>query len=128
MQYFFDVAMALVPERFLHDTVCSQKYHSCQTAVTCSQLYLNSYQKFPVLTVLLSWELCRNVVQTGASATQAALEKEVRETLASWKQLLADADRIFVQASVSNARPIFGEDAALQRSDPRIRNIPFNTR
>lgn len=60
---------------------------------------------------------------------EAALEKEIRETLASWKQLLANADHIFVQASVSNAQPIFGGDeAALSRSDPRIRNIPFNTR
>lgn len=60
---------------------------------------------------------------------QAALEKEIKDTLAEWKQLLARADRIFVQASVSNARPIFGgEDAALTRNDPRIRSIPFNTR
>jgi len=60
---------------------------------------------------------------------QAALEKEIKDTLASWQQLLARADRIFVQASVSNARPIYGgDDAALQRHDPRIRSIPFNTR
>jgi len=60
---------------------------------------------------------------------QAALEKEIKDTLASWHQLLARADRIFVQASVSNARPIYGgDDAALQRHDPRIRSIPFNTR
>jgi len=60
---------------------------------------------------------------------QAALEKEIKDTLASWQQLLACADRIFVQASVSNARPIYGgDDAALQRHDPRIRSIPFNTR
>lgn len=62
-------------------------------------------------------------------SVQAALEKEIKDTLADWKQLLARADRIFVQASVSNARPIFGgEDAALTRSDSRIRSIPFNTR
>lgn len=60
---------------------------------------------------------------------QAALEKEIKDTLASWQQLLARADRIFVQASVSNARPIYGgDDAALLRHDPRIRSIPFNTR
>ena len=60
---------------------------------------------------------------------QAALEKEIKDTLADWKALLARSDRIFVQASVSNARPIFGGDnAALVRSDPRIRSIPFNTR
>lgn len=60
---------------------------------------------------------------------QAALEKEIKDTLASWQQLLARADRIFVQASVSNARPVYGgDDAALQRHDPRIRSIPFNTR
>ncbi|KAL0031417.1 hypothetical protein WJX79_010554 [Trebouxia sp. C0005] len=60
---------------------------------------------------------------------EAALEKEIKDTLASWQQLLARADRIFVQASVSNARPIYGgDDAALQRHDPRIRSIPFNTR
>ena len=60
---------------------------------------------------------------------QAALEKEIKDMLASWRPLLARADHIFVQASVSNARPIYGgDDAALQRSDPRIRSIPFNTR
>ncbi|KAL3146340.1 hypothetical protein ABBQ32_003031 [Trebouxia sp. C0010 RCD-2024] len=60
---------------------------------------------------------------------EAALEKEIKDTLSDWKQLLSRADRIFVQASVSNARPIFGgEGAALARSDPRVRSIPFNTR
>lgn len=60
---------------------------------------------------------------------QAALEKEIRETLASWQGLLSQADRIFVQASISNARPIFGGDTpALSRSDPRVRSIPLATR
>lgn len=60
---------------------------------------------------------------------QAALDKEIRETLASWHSLLGQTDRIFVQASISNARPIFGGDTpALSRSDPRIRSIPIATR
>lgn len=66
---------------------------------------------------------------TSGVRVQAALDKEIRETLASWKGLLGQADRIFVQASISNAAPIFGGDnPALSRSDSRIRSIPIATR
>ncbi len=89
---------------------------ACQLGphVQCSAMHLSTLWLHPAKSLHL---------------VQAALEKEIKDTLASWQQLLARADRIFVQASVRNARPIYGGDnAALKRHDPRVRSIPFNTR
>ncbi len=96
--------------------------------VHCSAMHLNTF--WLKLAVYTCYAFEYTLAELGClHLVQAALEKEIKDTLASWQQLLARADRIFVQASVSNARPIYGgDDAALQRHDPRIRSIPFNTR
>jgi hypothetical protein len=61
---------------------------------------------------------------------EAALQKEVRDLLASWKQALEQCDFIFVRASGSgNRRTLFGyEGAILKSNDRKIRGFPFNTR
>lgn len=61
---------------------------------------------------------------------EAALRKEVRELLASWKEELARADLIFIRATGSvNRQTLFGyEGAVLKSNDPRIRGFPFTTR
>jgi len=61
---------------------------------------------------------------------EAALTKDVRELLASWKSLLDTADLLFVRATgTSNRRTLFGyEGAVLKNNDPRIRGFPFSTR
>jgi hypothetical protein len=61
---------------------------------------------------------------------EAALQKEVRDLLASWKQALEQCDIIFVRASGSgNRRTLFGyEGAMLKSNDPKIRGFPFTTR
>jgi Bacteroidetes VLRF1 release factor len=74
-----------------------------------------------------------NAQSAGASLrryNEAALQKEVRELLASWKERLASADLIFIRATGSaNRRTLFGyEGAVLKSNDPRIRGFPFTTR
>eukprot|EP00897_Mesotaenium_endlicherianum_P009008 jgi/Mesen1/8135/ME000437S07227 len=64
---------------------------------------------------------------------EAALEKEVRELLASWRGHLAAASRLFVYAPSSNSRALFADGAGgapslLRRDDPRLQSIPFTVR
>lgn len=61
---------------------------------------------------------------------EAALEKEVRELLASWKKYLVNCDSIFVRANGSANRNILigYEDAVLKNGDPRIKSFPFTTK
>ena len=61
---------------------------------------------------------------------EAALQKEVRELLGSWKDELEQCEFIFVRASGSaNRQTLFGyEGAVLKTNDSRIRGFPFNTR
>ncbi|RPB05254.1 hypothetical protein L873DRAFT_1825403 [Choiromyces venosus 120613-1] len=61
---------------------------------------------------------------------EAMLTTEVRDLLASWKELIDTAKLIFVRATGSaNRRTLFGyEDALLRNNDPRIRGFPFTTR
>ena len=63
------------------------------------------------------------------SSAQAALEREIQDTLKSWKERLQAAALIFVHAPSSNAAALFGGDhPALERGDARIRSVPFTTR
>ncbi|KAL2610192.1 hypothetical protein R1flu_028765 [Riccia fluitans] len=60
---------------------------------------------------------------------EMALQKEIRELLNSWGTYLRSASHIFVYAPSANAQALFGgENAPLDRNDPRIRRIPFTTR
>lgn len=62
---------------------------------------------------------------------EAALEKEIRELLLEWKQLIHDAQLIFVRATGNtNRRILFGpyDGQVLKQNDPRLRGFPFSTR
>lgn len=61
---------------------------------------------------------------------EAALQKEVRELLMSWKNELGQCELIFIRATGSaNRRTLFGyEGTALKSTDRRIRGFPFTTR
>ena len=61
---------------------------------------------------------------------EAALQKEVREMLQSWKDDLAQCELIFIRATGSlNRKTLFGyEGAVLKSSDKRIRGFPFTTK
>jgi Bacteroidetes VLRF1 release factor len=61
---------------------------------------------------------------------EAALQKEVRELLATWKDELEKCELIFIRATgTANRRTLFGYDGAvLKNNDSRIRGFPFTTR
>ena len=62
---------------------------------------------------------------------EAALEKEIRELLADWKQMIDEAELLFVRATGStNRRILFSqyEGQVLKQNDPRLRGFPFSTR
>ncbi|GKZ79350.1 hypothetical protein AnigIFM56816_003235 [Aspergillus niger] len=62
---------------------------------------------------------------------EAALEKEVRDLLTDWKQMIDEAELLFVRATGStNRRILFSqyEGQVLRQNDPRLRGFPFSTR
>lgn len=62
---------------------------------------------------------------------EAALEKEIRELMQDWKQMIDDSQLLFVRATGStNRRILFGqyEGQFLKQNDPRLRGFPFSTR
>ncbi|PWY91434.1 hypothetical protein BO94DRAFT_489119 [Aspergillus sclerotioniger CBS 115572] len=62
---------------------------------------------------------------------EAALEKEIRELLTDWKQMIDEAELLFVRATGStNRRILFSqyEGQVLKQNDPRLRGFPFSTR
>ncbi|CAL8460734.1 g265 [Coccomyxa elongata] len=60
---------------------------------------------------------------------EAALERDIQDTLQAWKARLQGAALIFVHAPSSNAAALFGgEHPVLDRADLRIRSVPFTTR
>ncbi|EFR00503.1 ankyrin repeat and zinc finger domain-containing protein 1 [Nannizzia gypsea CBS 118893] len=62
---------------------------------------------------------------------EAALENEIRQLLKSWKDMIDDAQLLFIRAVGStNRRILYGpyEGQVLKHSDPRIRVFPFSTR
>jgi hypothetical protein len=61
---------------------------------------------------------------------ESALQKEIRELLASWKDELDACEFVFIRATGTvNRRTLFGYDGAVLKSnDPRIRGFPFTTR
>lgn len=62
---------------------------------------------------------------------EVALEQEIRALLAEWKDLISNAQLIFVRSTgSSNRRILFGsyDGQVLRQNDPRIRTFPFSTR
>ena len=61
-------------------------------------------------------------------ANEAALQREVLETLETWRERLNDAALVFVAASATDQRTLFeGKNPPLSRRDARVRRIPFAT-
>ncbi|XP_041120226.1 ankyrin repeat and zinc finger domain-containing protein 1 isoform X2 [Polyodon spathula] len=60
---------------------------------------------------------------------EAALVKDIQNLLESWSEHLKEASAIFLRCpSYSRAMFIGGKAAPLDRSDPRLRTLPFPTR
>ena len=62
---------------------------------------------------------------------EVALEQEIRALLAEWKDLISNAQLIFVRSTgSSNRRILFGpyDGQVLRQNDPRNRTFPFSTR
>ncbi|KAJ5689401.1 hypothetical protein N7462_003793 [Penicillium macrosclerotiorum] len=62
---------------------------------------------------------------------EAALEKDIRDLLADWKQMIDSAELLFIRATgKTNRRILFEkyEGQVLKQNDPRLRGFPFNTR
>lgn len=62
---------------------------------------------------------------------EAALEKDIRELLADWRQMIDSAELLFVRATgKTNRRILFEkyEGNVIKQNDPRLRGFPFNTR
>lgn len=62
---------------------------------------------------------------------EAALEKDIRDILADWKEMIDTADLLFVRATgKTNRKILFGQydGQVLKQNDPRVRGFPFNTR
>ena len=61
-------------------------------------------------------------------ANEAALQREVLETLEAWRERLRDAALVFVAASATDQRTLFeGKNPPLSRRDSRVRRVPFAT-
>lgn len=59
---------------------------------------------------------------------QAALTRDIQETMRAWVQQLQECALVFVHAPAANAGPLFqGEAPPLSRGDPRVRSVPFTT-
>ena len=60
---------------------------------------------------------------------QAALARDIQETMRAWAQRLQECALVFVHAPAANAGPLFqGEAPPLPRGDRRVRSVPFTTR
>ncbi|OQE19548.1 hypothetical protein PENSTE_c015G06254 [Penicillium steckii] len=62
---------------------------------------------------------------------EAALEKDIRDLLADWKEMIDSAELLFVRATgKTNKRILFEkyDNHVLKQNDPRLRGFPFNTR
>ena len=62
---------------------------------------------------------------------EMALEQEIRALLSDWRELIGNAQLVFVRATgSSNRRILFGpyEGQVLRQNDPRNRAFPFSTR
>ena len=62
---------------------------------------------------------------------EAALEKEIRELLSEWRNMIDNSQLLFVRATGStNRRILFSQydGQVLRQNDPRLRGFPFSTR
>ncbi|KAJ5495187.1 hypothetical protein N7539_000303 [Penicillium diatomitis] len=77
----------------------------------------------------------RGAAQSAGSSlrryNEAALEKDIRELLHDWREMIDSAELLFVRATgKTNRRILFEkyEGNVLKQNDPRLRGFPFNTR
>jgi hypothetical protein len=62
---------------------------------------------------------------------EAMLEKEIRDTLTEWRDMIDSAELLFVRATGKTNRKILFDNydgQVLKNKDPRIRGFPINTR
>lgn len=61
---------------------------------------------------------------------EAALEKEIRELIDEWRDMLAKVDSIYIRANGPTNRGILMnyQNAPLVHTDPRIKSLPFTTK
>jgi len=60
---------------------------------------------------------------------ERALVQDIQGLLASWRELLAGCDLVFVHApGPHNSEGLFSGPAGLERADPRVRRLPFQAR
>lgn len=62
---------------------------------------------------------------------EAMLEKEIRDTLTEWREMIDSAELLFVRATGKTNRKILFDNydgQVLKNKDPRIRGFPINTR
>jgi len=60
---------------------------------------------------------------------ERALVQDIQGLLASWRELLAGCDLVFVHApGPHNSEGLFSGPAGLDRADPRVRRLPFPAR
>lgn len=75
-----------------------------------------------------------NAHSAGASIrrhNEIALEADIREVLSAWKEMINQAELLFIRATgITSRRTLYGpyEGQVLAARDPRIRGFPFTTR
>ena len=114
-----------------HNEVCL-----CQNP--CSHLYAAGRKPLSQERVYLCMLACQSACFLSWACTcsgsfviraQAALTRDIHETMRAWAPQLRHCALIFVHAPSANAAPLFyGEAPPLDRGDPRVRSVPFTTR
>lgn len=59
---------------------------------------------------------------------EAVLKQEIVETLTEWKSALDECSMIFLSCPGSNRLVLFDKDSPLDKTDPKLRRIPFVVR
>ena len=113
------------------------KYSAAAADAALTELHHRSFHKYVVRakaggkqsTKDASGKYARSAGSRLRRHNEAALERDVRDTLTEWKESLAECSLVLVAAPGSNGTTLFGGDEAmLDRGDSRIRKIPFMTR
>lgn len=60
---------------------------------------------------------------------EAALQEEIRQLMSDWEVDIGLSERVFIRASTHGRKSFMGyEGAVLEKTDPRLRVFPFQTR